>query len=60
MNIFKSSIIIALILLASFGSYKLGSLTAEIKTALIFSLDDISSLIAIKEELSTEESKHLL
>ncbi len=40
-------------------AYKIGSRTAEVKTCLICDLDDISTLIALKDKFNSDESKSL-
>lgn len=40
-------------------AYKIGSQAAEVKTSLMFNLDDVSALIALKEKFNSDESKLL-
>ena len=59
MNNIKKLVAIALIILAAFGGFMLGSRISEVKISLIDSLDDMSSLIVLKRDLKSDDSKIL-
>jgi hypothetical protein len=46
-------------MLAAYGGFQAGSRISEVKTALIYTLDDTSTLIAFKKQPDSANSKHL-